>query len=202
MAISPTTHTQAVAGGFAQQVRTALFAFGIALAMLGLGFAAVPLYRLFCQVTGFDGTTQRATEADYAAASTAAGPRAAARSFSIRFDSNIAPGMPWQFYPEQTRDTVRAGQKDMAIFIARNMSDKPVTGRATFNVTPTQSGPYFAKIQCFCFTEQTLQPGQEVRMPVLFYVDPKILDDADNRDVQEITLSYTFYPVEQDDDQG
>ena len=188
--------------GIAQQVRTALLALGIALGMLGLGFAAVPLYRLFCQVTGFDGTTMRVTEADYAAAQAAGGNVAAARSFSIRFDSNIAPGMPWQFYPEQTRDTVRAGQKDMAIFIARNMSDKPVTGRATFNVTPTQSGSYFAKIQCFCFTEQTLQPGQEVRMPVLFYVDPAILDDADNRDVQEITLSYTFYPVEQDDDQG
>lgn len=202
MAASSPSPSHAAQGGVAQQVRTALFALAMAVGMLGLGFAAVPLYRLFCQVTGFDGTTKRATEADYAAASADARARPAVRSFSIRFDSNIAPGMPWQFYPERTRDTVTAGQKDMAIFIARNMSDKPVKGRATFNVTPTQSGAYFTKIQCFCFTEQTLQPGQEVRMPVLFYVDPKILDDADNRDVQEITLSYTFYPVEQDDDQG
>lgn len=202
MAASSNPASRSVQGSAAQQVRTGLIALGIAFGMLGLGFAAVPLYRVFCQVTGFDGTTQRATEADYAAANASAGKRAMARTFSVRFDSNVAPGMPWQFYPERTSDSVRAGQKDMAIFIAKNMSDKPVTGRATFNVTPTQSGAYFTKIQCFCFTEQTLRPGQEVRMPVLFYVDPKILDDPDNRDVEEITLSYTFYPVEQDDDQG
>jgi cytochrome c oxidase assembly protein subunit 11 len=106
--------------------------------------------------------------------------------------------MPWQFYPEHRTDTVTIGRKDMAIFIARNMSDKPVTGTASFNVTPTQAGAYFTKIQCFCFTQQTLQPGQEVRMPVLYFVDPKILQDSDNKDTQQITLSYTFYPVEQD----
>jgi len=91
---------------------------------------------------------------------------------------------------------VRVGRKEMAIFIARNLSDKPITGRAAFNVSPSQAGPFFTKIQCFCFTEQTLQPGQSVRMPVLFYVDKKIVDDPDGKDVQEITLSYTFYPVE------
>ena len=121
---------------------------------------------------------------------------AAGHTMSIRFDSNVQPGMPWQFYPEHRTDTVTVGRKDMAIFIAKNMSDKPVTGTASFNVTPTQAGAYFTKIQCFCFTEQTLQPGQEVRMPVLYFVDPKILDDADNKDTQQITLSYTFYPVE------
>ncbi|MDI1296222.1 MAG: cytochrome c oxidase assembly protein, partial [bacterium] len=94
--------------------------------------------------------------------------------------------------------TVTIGAKDMAIFIAKNMSDKPVTGTAAFNVTPIQAGAYFTKIQCFCFTQQTLQPGEEVRMPVIYYVDPKILQDPDNRDTQQITLSYTFYPVEQD----
>lgn len=191
---------QSQAATLGTQVRTALFAVGIAVAMLGLGFASVPLYRMFCAVTGFNGTTQRATEADLAAA--AATATGSARTFSIRFDSNVAQGMPWQFYPEHKRDTVHAGVKDMAIFIARNMSDKPVKGRATFNVSPSQSGAYFAKIQCFCFTEQTLQPGEEVRMPVLFFVDPRILDDPDNKDVEEITLSYTFYPVEQDDNQG
>jgi cytochrome c oxidase assembly protein subunit 11 len=173
----------------------------LAFGMLGLGFASVPLYRMFCAVTGFGGTTQRASEAQLAdmaiTGKTAAGP-----VISVRFDSNVAPGLPWQFYPERKRDRVSIGVKDMTVFIAKNMSDKPVTGRATFNVTPSQAGAYFTKIQCFCFTEQTLQPGQEVRMPVLFFVDRKILDDPDNKDVEEITLSYTFYPVEKDSTQG
>lgn len=185
----------------AQQARTAMFAVAVALAMLGLGFASVPLYRMFCQATGFGGTTQRATEGQLRELAAQDGS-GMGRRLSVRFDSNIAQGMPWQFYPEQRTESVRVGQKTMAIFIAKNLSDKPVTGRASFNVTPEQSGAYFTKIQCFCFTEQTLQPGQEVRMPVLYFVDPKILNDADNKDVQEITLSYTFYPVEKDGNQG
>jgi len=179
-----------------QQTRTALIALSVALGMLGLGFASVPLYRMFCAVTGFNGTTQRASEEQLAAMAAADRNAGVGRIISVRFDSNVAPGMPWQFYPEHKRDRVTVGVKDIAVFIARNMSDKPVTGRATFNVTPTQAGAYFTKIQCFCFTEQTIQPGQEVRMPVLFFVDRKFQDDPDNRDVQEITLSYTFYPVE------
>ncbi len=163
----------------------------VGLAMLGLGFASVPLYRIFCEQTGFGGTTMRADPNVQVQAATG-------HTMSIRFDSNVQPGMPWQFYPEHRTDTVTIGRKDMAIFIARNMSDKPVTGTASFNVTPTQAGAYFTKIQCFCFTQQTLQPGQEVRMPVLYFVDPKILQDSDNKDTQQITLSYTFYPVEQD----
>ncbi|MFC3442843.1 cytochrome c oxidase assembly protein [Sphingobium rhizovicinum] len=162
----------------------------VGLAMLGLGFASVPLYRIFCEQTGFGGTTRRAEASTSVKVATG-------HTLSIRFDSNVQPGMPWQFYPEHPTDTVTVGAKDMAIFVAKNMSDKPVTGTASFNVTPTQAGAYFTKIQCFCFTQQTLQPGEEVRMPVLYYVDPKILDDPDNRDTQEITLSYTFYPVEQ-----
>ncbi|OJY63201.1 MAG: cytochrome c oxidase assembly protein [Sphingobium sp. 66-54] len=184
----------------AGQRRTALIAAAVALAMLGLGFAAVPLYRMFCAVTGFGGTPQRATEAQYEASGEAMA--GLARQLSIRFDSNTAGGLPWAFYPEKRRVTVGVGGKSMAIFIARNNSDKPITGRAVFNVTPAQAGPYFTKIQCFCFTEQTLQPGQEVRMPVLFYVDKKFLDDPDDKDVEEITLSYTFYPVEKPDDQS
>ncbi|MEC3909879.1 cytochrome c oxidase assembly protein [Sphingobium sp. CR2-8] len=163
----------------------------VGLAMLGLGFASVPLYRIFCEQTGFGGTTKRAA-ADVQVQA------AVGHTMSIRFDSNVQPGMPWQFYPEHRTDTVTIGRKDMAIFIAKNMSDKPVTGTASFNVTPTQAGAYFTKIQCFCFTQQTLQPGEEVRMPVLYFVDPKILQDSDNKDTQQITLSYTFYPVEQD----
>ena len=171
--------------------RTLMTVTAVGLAMLGLGFASVPLYRIFCEQTGFGGTTQRA------AADVKLQP-AVGHTMSIRFDSNVQPGMPWQFYPEHRTDTVTVGARDMAIFIAKNMSDKPVTGTASFNVTPTQAGAYFAKIQCFCFTQQTLQPGEQVRMPVIYYVDPKILNDPDNRDTQQITLSYTFYPVEQD----
>lgn len=171
--------------------RTLVAMAGVGFAMLGLGFASVPLYRIFCQQTGFGGTTQRA------AADVKLQP-VAGHTFSIRFDSNVQPGMPWKFFPEHRTDTVTVGARDMAIFIAKNLSDKPVTGTASFNVTPTQAGAYFTKIQCFCFTQQTLQPGEQVRMPVIYYVDPKILNDPDNRDTQEITLSYTFYPVEQD----
>ncbi len=171
--------------------RTLVAMAGVGLAMLGLGFASVPLYRIFCEQTGFGGTTQRA------AADVKLQP-ALGHTMSIRFDSNVQPGMPWKFYPEHPTDTVTVGARDMAIFIAKNLSDKPVTGTASFNVTPTQAGAYFTKIQCFCFTQQTLQPGEQVRMPVIYYVDPKILNDPDNRDTQEITLSYTFYPVEQD----
>jgi cytochrome c oxidase assembly protein subunit 11 len=175
--------------------RVMIGALAVALASLSMGFAAVPLYRIFCQVTGFGGTTQRAENAT--------GPGAVVgKTMSIRFDSNVTPGMPWQFHPERETQTVTIGQKSVAIFVARNLSDKPVTGTAAFNVTPTQSGRFFSKIQCFCFTQQTLQPGQEVRMPVIYYVDPAILADKDNKDVQQITLSYTFYPVENAKKQG
>lgn len=167
----------------------------VTLCSFGLGFASVPLYRVFCQVTGFNGTTQRSDGTE--AVNTVAG-----KTMSIRFDSNVAPGMPWEFRPEHPTQTIEIGQRSMAIFIAKNLSDKPVTGAAVFNVTPSQAGAYFVKIQCFCFTRQTLAPGQEVRMPVIYYVDPKILDDEDNKDTQEITLSYTFNPVEQDGKQG
>lgn len=166
-------------------IATALIAAG----MLGLGFASVPLYRIFCERTGYGGTTQRAEAGTLV-------KEANGYTMSVRFDSNVAPGMPWKFYPEHPKQTITVGAKTLAIFVARNLSDKPVTGTAVFNVTPTQAGAYFTKIQCFCFTQQTLKPGEEVRMPVIYFVDPKILKDPDNKDTQEITLSYTFYPVE------
>ena len=172
-----------------RNLRVGLMAMGMAAGMLGMGFAAVPLYRLFCQTTGFDGTTRRVDEAQ-------------ARQFvatsdvmSIRFDANVERGMPWRFTPKQTTYEVSLGGRKMAVYLARNDSDKPVTGRATFNVEPEQAGKYFNKVQCFCFTEQTLQPHQEVRMPVVFYVDPKIKDDPETKDVEQITLSYTFHAV-------
>jgi cytochrome c oxidase assembly protein subunit 11 len=174
--------------------RTAAVTGLVAVAMLGLAFASVPLYRLFCQVTGFAGTTQRA---DLATA-----PGAVGSTISIRFDGNTVPSMPWSFRPERPTEKVTIGARDMAFFVAKNLSDKPVTGRATFNVTPENAGSYFTKIQCFCFTEQTLKPGEEVRMPVVFFVDPKILDDPDARQISEITLSYTFYPVDPANSRG
>ena len=179
--------------------RTAFLSILAAVGMLGLGFASVPLYRLFCQVTGYGGTPQRASAVDVAALGETVGQT---RMLSIRFDSNTGNAIPWDFYPERRTVPVSVGGKSMAIFIAKNRSDKPVTGRAVFNVTPEQAGRYFTKIECFCFTEQTLQPGQQVRMPVLFYVDDKFNDDPDVKDVEEITLSYTFYPVEKPGNQS
>ena len=172
--------------------RVAIVAVLAALAMLGLGFAAVPLYDLFCRVTGFAGTTQVATEAE-ADSAAAFAKSAGAPTISIRFDANTASDMPWEFRPRQVTDTVQIGQRDMAIFEATNNAARPITGTATFNVQPEQAGKYFNKIQCFCFTEQTLRPGQQVTMPVLFYVDPKALDDPNMDGVEQITLSYTFH---------
>ncbi|MEZ5680053.1 MAG: cytochrome c oxidase assembly protein [Erythrobacter sp.] len=176
----------------ARKNRTAILALLGAAAMLGLGYAAVPLYQLFCQVTGFGGTTQRATESDAAVAARQAAS-AGGRTISIRFDGNTARDVPWSFHPEQPTDTVTIGQRDMAIYIAKNNSNERITGTATFNVEPEQAGKYFNKIQCFCFTEQVLEPGQQVRMPVLYYVDPAALDDPNMEGVEQITLSYTFH---------
>jgi cytochrome c oxidase assembly protein subunit 11 len=167
--------------------RSATMAALMGLGMLGLGFAAVPLYDVFCRVTGYGGTTQRVGEAQ------AATVKSTTRVMSIRFDSNVNSALPWSFKPEQAVDHVTVGARDMAIFLATNNSDQPVVGTATFNVTPLLAGQYFNKIQCFCFSEQLLEPGQTVRMPVLYYVDPAILDDPETKDIKEITLSYTFY---------
>lgn len=157
-----------------------------ALAMLGLGYASVPLYRMFCQATGFNGTTQRATLAQAAAV------RATGRPITIRFDGNVVKGMPWEFRPEQVTQDGHIGERKMAFFIAKNTSNRPIVGRAIYNVTPEQTGAYFHKIQCFCFNEQRLEPGEQVRMPVIYYVDPEMLNDPNAQDIPEITLSYTF----------
>ena len=174
--------------------RTAMMGALIVVAMVGLAFASVPLYRLFCQVTGFAGTTQRAARD--------ASPGPVGKMISVRFDANTASSLPWSFEPEEHVQRIAIGARDMAFYNARNLSDRPVTGTATFNVTPVQAGQYFTKIQCFCFTEQTLRPGEDIRMPVVFFVDPKILDDPDAAKISEITLSYTFYPVDSADKQS
>ncbi|EGD59763.1 cytochrome C oxidase assembly protein [Novosphingobium nitrogenifigens DSM 19370] len=179
MASAPPSHA-------ARNRRVATLAALGGLAMLGLGYASVPLYRLFCQATGFNGTTQRATAAQ------ADRVHAVAQPITIRFDANVAPGLKWIFRPEQVSQDGRIGERKIAYFYARNLTDHAITGRAVFNVTPEQTGAYFHKIQCFCFSEQRLEAGQEVRMPVIYYVDPAMLQDADARSTPVITLSYTF----------
>ncbi|OYY92048.1 MAG: cytochrome c oxidase assembly protein [Sphingomonas sp. 28-66-16] len=169
-----------------RKLRTAMLAGLGVCGMSGLGYASVPLYRLFCQATGLNGTTQRGIAA----------PGAVNRQVRIDFDTNVSPKLDWSFKPESPSETVDIGGRDMAFFIATNNSDHPITGSATYNVSPAQAGKYFTKIQCFCFTQQTLKPHETVRMPVIFYVDPKMLDDPDAVTVETITLSYTFYPVD------
>jgi cytochrome c oxidase assembly protein subunit 11 len=171
----------------ARNKRVGLYALLGALAMLGLGYASVPLYRIFCQVTGFGGTPQIASEAQAATVTGTGVP------ISIRFDANNDPDLPWTFKPEEVTHKSIIGDRQMAFYIAKNNSSEPITGQASYNVEPEQTAPYFVKIECFCFTEQTLQPGQEVRMPVIYYVDPGILEDEDSRGVEQITLSYTFH---------
>ena len=170
-----------------RNLRVAIIAAGVAVGMVGMSYAAVPLYRLFCQVTGFGGTTQRAE---------AAPATATDHKVSVRFDANTSGSLDWSFHAVQTSMTVKVGEQNMAYYKATNVSDKPLTGSAVFNVTPVQAGIYFNKIPCFCFTEQTLQPGESIEMPVSFFVDPDMLDDPDAQNIKEITLSYTFYPVD------
>jgi cytochrome c oxidase assembly protein subunit 11 len=162
---------------------------GVVGGMVGLAFASVPLYQLFCQITGYGGTPARAD------AKAGGSENADAPLVTVRFDANIADGLGWTFAPEQRAVQVRMGEERLAFYVARNLTDKPLVGTATFNVTPYKAGPYFVKTACFCFEEQILQPGEEVIMPVSFHVDPEMDRDRDVRDVTTITLSYTFYPA-------
>ena len=166
--------------------RTAIIAAALAIGMVGVSFAAVPLYRAFCQVTGFGGTPLKADAA----------PGAVAGQIGVRFDANIDPRLPWKFVPDQETVRIHPGARTTIYYDATNYTARATTGQAIFNVTPEIAGKYFSKIECFCFTEQTLKPGQSVKMPVVFFVDPKLRDDPDTRTIDEITLSYTFYPVE------
>lgn len=156
----------------------------VAVAMLGLSYAAVPLYDMFCRATGYAGTPARA-----AAPTT----NLTEQLVTIRFDSNVDPALPWRFQPDQSKIEVALGENILTFFRAENLSGQAMTGRASFNVAPARAARYFAKIECFCFTEQTLEPGQIVDMPVSFFVDPKMLDDRNAAGVTEFTLSYTFF---------
>lgn len=167
--------------------RTAAVLVTVAGAMIGLSFASVPLYRLYCQVTGYGGTPRLGV---------VAAPRGeAVRTITVRFDANGGARMGWRFEPAQRQMTVRVGDEALAYFTARNVSDAAVTGTATFNVTPYKAARYFGKIDCFCFSEQRLAVGEEASMPVSFVVDPAIFTDPRTRDVRTITLSYTFFRV-------
>lgn len=165
--------------------KTALVISGVVAGMVALSFAAVPAYRAFCQVTGWGGTTQRAA---------AGADRTLSRQITVRFDATVNQGLAWRFKPAQVSQTLHIGETGLAFFEAENLTDRVVTGRAAFNVSPAKAGVYFKKIQCFCFTEQTLQPGEKVSMPVTYFVDPELADDKNLDEVQTITLAYTFFP--------
>ncbi|MEN9409375.1 MAG: hypothetical protein RL216_1349 [Pseudomonadota bacterium] len=166
------------------QNRTALYLVGVVATMASLSFAAVPFYDWFCRVTGFGGTTGVAESAPDTILD---------QTVVIKFDASIERGMPWEFRPAQREMTVRIGENAIAFYEAYNPTDKPVAGTASYNVAPDAAGGYFQKIACFCFTEQVLQPGERVQMPVSFFVDPEMVKDPEGAFVKEITLSYTFY---------
>jgi len=163
---------------------TAFSLVGLVIGMFGLAYAAVPLYRWFCEVTGFGGTTQVATGSP--------GVRDE-RRITVRFDANVGPGMPWVFAPPARSVEIALGGTALVAYTAVNPSAEPVLGSATFNVTPANAGKYFSKIECFCFTEQLLMPGERKELPVSFFVGPKLAEDPNVRDVGTITLSYTFF---------
>ena len=166
------------------QKKTGFALLGVALLMLSLSFAAVPFYNWFCKVTGYAGTTSVAEKAP---------DEVLDRTIKIRFDASLEAGMPWQFKPQVHSMTIRIGESGLAFFEAYNPTDRTVAGTASYNVTPDQAGGYFTKIECFCFTEQVLKPGERVVMPVSFFVDPSIVDDEEATLINEITLSYTFH---------
>jgi cytochrome c oxidase assembly protein subunit 11 len=179
--------TRERASGRSRRDAVVAFACGAFVAiMVGVSYAAVPLYSWFCRTTGFGGTTQVATTAP---------THISGRSITVRFDSNVAPGLPWSFEPERRTVDVRLGEVVTVYYAVRNESARLTTGQAGYNVTPPTTGAYFEKINCFCFTQQTLQPGEKRDMAVVFYVDPKLAADSEQDAINNITLSYTFYPV-------
>ena len=168
-----------------QNSKTAMIVCGVVFFMIGASFASVPLYDAFCRVTGWGGTTQRADAAPTATLS---------RKVTVQFDATVGRGLGWRFSSQEPTQTLNVGETGLVFYEAKNLTDKPVVGRATFNVSPAKAGLYFSKIECFCFTEQLLQPGERMLMPVTYFVDPMLANDVNMDDVQTITLSYTFFP--------
>jgi cytochrome c oxidase assembly protein subunit 11 len=161
--------------------------------MLGMSYAAVPLYDMFCRVTGYGGTTQRVDQYSDVVLD---------RKVKVRFDANVAGGLPWEFRPVARDVEIRIGETTQAHYQAKNVFSAPTSGRATFNVTPQLAGAYFMKVECFCFTDNALAPGETMDMPVVFYVDPAIVDVPELKDIHTITLSYTFFPIDGDGSQN
>ena len=171
-------------------VRVVTLCLGLVIGMGGLAYASVPLYELFCRVTGYGGTPQ--------VAENNAGVPILDRKVRVRFDANTATGLNWKFGPEMREVEVRLGEKTIVNYIAENLSDKPLSGMATFNVTPQAVGAYFNKVECFCFTDTRIEPGGKLEMPVVFFVDPELNDEAQFAAIQTITLSYTFYESDEE----
>lgn len=177
----------------------ALWMFAVALGTVGLSYASVPLYRVFCQVTGFGGTVRRAGadgeddefETDLSDVEIVEG-----RPITVRFNGDVSARVPWRFTPSQPEVTILPGETALAFYVAENRSAAPITGIATYNVTPAKAGMYFNKVQCFCFDEQRLKPGEKLDMPVFFFLDPSLVEDEGMNDVKDITLSYTFFRAE------
>ena len=156
-------------------------------AMIGAAYASVPLYRIFCQMTGYGGTTRRVEQYS---------DRILDQKITVRFDANVSGGLPWEFEPKQREVTMRIGETTQIAYTVRNVLDTPSSGRAAFNVTPELAGSYFNKVECFCFTDTTLKPGEALDMPVVFYIDPDIVTVPELKDLKTITLSYTFFPID------
>lgn len=175
-----------------RNTKTALYGAGLVVVMGSLSFAAVPFYDWFCRVTGFGGATGVAS---------AGSDTILDETIKVRFDASLERGMPWEFRPEVREVEIRIGESGLAFYEAYNPTDRPVAGQASYNVTPYSAGGYFIKIACFCFTEQILQPGERVMMPVTFYVDPEIRNDREAKYAHTITLSYTFHTLDLDDAQ-
>jgi cytochrome c oxidase assembly protein subunit 11 len=184
---TPAASSSASRRGLTRDAMVASICGFVVVLMVGASYAAVPFYNWFCRATGFNGTTQVATSAPSGAPLT--------RRIAVRFDANVGPGLPWKFEPEQTEIEIKIGEVVTVYYTVTNQSARTTTGQAAYNVAPLTVGSYFQKINCFCFTEQTMAPGEKREMPVVFYVDPSIVADSENDGLNTITLSYTFYPV-------
>lgn len=188
-ASKPTPRQRGFLRGLGRDAMVASICGFVVALMVGASYAAVPFYNWFCRTTGFNGTTQ---------VSTSAPASSLERKIAVRFDSNVSGGLPWKFEPEKTEIEVRIGEVVTAYYTVTNQSARRTTGQAAYNVAPLTVGAYFQKINCFCFTEQQLAPGEKREMAVVFYVDPALMADDDNKNINSITLSYTFYPVREE----
>mmetsp|Transcript_2675 Transcript_2675/g.4797 ORF Transcript_2675/g.4797 Transcript_2675/m.4797 type:complete len:313 (-) Transcript_2675:355-1293(-) len=195
------SNEQVLEEGRKRSTQQALYLTAVVVGMVGITYASVPLYRMFCQATGFGGTVQRVKSVEEKIrdqdAESEEARAAQARVITVDFNADVQDGMPWKFRPTQRMIQVKPGESALAFYTAHNTSDKPITGVSTYNVSPQAAGLYFNKIQCFCFEEQLLRPGEKIDMPVFFYIDPEFASDPRLKGVENLTLSYTFFEVEE-----